>query len=141
MPPGYLSDIGLPTIFVELLYSYVILFGPHKIFEGIAKKCGMQYVIIRSFRDKWSPMRPELMIEDFPIYDSRLQNIERTMDGWRPQTPCELAIQLYKDSFIFYTFWFSIFIGINGYDEFGGRQWRKPMRHSRIWGSNNFLLN
>jgi hypothetical protein len=106
-------EAELSTLMLELLYSYVLIFGGNSESEQIAKGRGVDMDIIQKFRDK-EVRAGELRLEDFPIYAARLRNIQSKMDQWEPQSLGELLIRPYKDPLRFYAFWFSIFIGTLG---------------------------
>jgi hypothetical protein len=90
----------------------VLFFGRDKRSEKIGEAMGVHMDLIREFRDECSPVGSALHLQDFPIYATRLYNIQRRMNEWRPQTIRELAVRPYKDPVTFYAFWFATFIGM-----------------------------
>jgi hypothetical protein len=70
--------------------------------------------ILRDFRTRFSLVNNSLGLEEFPIYASRLQHIQRKMNEWRARNLRELIVRPYKDPISFYAFWFSLVIGVMG---------------------------
>jgi hypothetical protein len=99
---------------LELMYSHVLFFARDERSEEIGKLLGIDMDMIRDFRDNYSTMESDFEARDFPIYATRLRNIQKKMDEWRPQTIRELAIRPYRDPLSFYAFWFATFIGAVG---------------------------
>jgi hypothetical protein len=102
----------MPSLFLELLYSYVLIFARDSKSENIGESLGIDMNLIRDFRDQYSPVTSEPQLQNFPIYSIRLQHIQRKMREWRPQNFTELAIRPYEDPLTYYAFWFAAFIGI-----------------------------
>jgi len=102
----------LPTLFIETISCLVLFFARDKLSELKGEQLGINMDVIRDFRDNWSSVKTEFRLQDFPIYGSRLQNIQRSMNEWRPQTIRQLAVRPYKDPVSFYAFWFATVIRI-----------------------------
>jgi len=105
---------GIPTFFLELLYSHILFFARDRNSETIGAKLGLDMSLIREFRDHYSPVHSDLQLQNFPVYAHRLQYIQRKMNEWRPQSILELAVRPYKDPITFYAFWFATIIGLAG---------------------------
>jgi hypothetical protein len=105
---------GIPTFFLELLYSHVLFFGRDPRSAKIGAKLGIDMLLIREFHDDYSPVDSDLQLQNFPIYANRLQYIQLKMNEWRPQSILELAVRPYKDPLTFYAFWFATIIGVAG---------------------------
>jgi hypothetical protein len=48
--------------------------------------------LVHEFRDKFSVIKEDFRLQDFPVYARRLGNVQRKMNEWRPQTIRDLAI-------------------------------------------------
>jgi hypothetical protein len=105
----------MPTLFVELLHSYVQFFASDPSSELIAtKKYGIDMSLITEFRDQYSPVRTQLQLHDFPIYGARLDQIRHKMNQWRPTGVRDLMVRPYNDPLSFYAFWFGTLLGSIG---------------------------
>ena len=106
--------MGVPTVFIELLNSYVLFFGRYEDPESekIGERLGIDMTLVREFRDNFAVVKEDFRLQDFPVYARRLENVQRKMNEWRPHTIRELAIRPYNDPVTFYAFWFASFIGI-----------------------------
>jgi hypothetical protein len=104
------SDVA--TLYLELLYSHVLIFGGDDPSEkiGVSRKVDMD--IVRSFRWLYFPYGPSLQLQDFPIYASRLKIIQMKMSSWRPHSIPQLFTRPYYDPLAYYAFWFAAIIGI-----------------------------
>jgi hypothetical protein len=103
---------GMPTLFLELMYSHILFFGRDRRSEKVGEQLGIDMSLIRDFRDNYSPVQSDLQLQDFPIYATRLQCIQKKMNKWRPQTLRELAVRPYRDPLTFYAFWFATIFGV-----------------------------
>jgi hypothetical protein len=63
---------GLPTFFVELLYSHVLFFGRDPSSAKIGAKLGIDMSLIQEFYDHYCPVDWDLQLQNFPIYANRL---------------------------------------------------------------------
>jgi len=108
------SAAGMPTLFLELMYSHVLFFGRDRASANRGALMGVDKHILQDFRLNYSPVQWDLQLSDFPLYGSRLKHIRLTMREWRPQTWSELAIRPYNDPITFYAFWFATLVGIIG---------------------------
>lgn len=106
------SAAGLPSLFIELLYSHVLFFARDKKSEKIGDSLGVSVKLIQQFHNDYFPMNSDFDLKHFPIYGSRLQSIQKKMDEWRPQSLRELTIRPYKDPLRFYAFWLATVIGL-----------------------------
>lgn len=70
--------------------------------------------LLIQFREYYSPIRTELLLQDFPIYGSRLKSIQSKMNDWRPETIQQLSVRPYNDPLGFYAFWFGTFVFVAG---------------------------
>jgi hypothetical protein len=93
------------------MYSHILFFARDKRSEKVGEALGLDMTLIRDFRDNYSPVQAELQLQDFPIYATRLQCVQKKMNAWRPQTIRELAVRPYKDPLTFYAFWFATIVG------------------------------
>jgi hypothetical protein len=110
----------MPTLFLELMYSYILFFARDKRLEKDGEQLGIDMSLIRDFRDNYSPVQSDLQLQDFPIYATRLQCIQKKMNKWRPQTLRELAVRPYRDPLTFYAFWFATIFGVMSILALGG---------------------
>lgn len=101
----------MPTFFLELMYSHVLLFSRNKASKYIGKSLKLNMDLIQDFSKVYSSVHTDFRLQDFPLYGSRLQNVQRKMNEWRPQTITELAVRPYQDPLTFYAFWFATFFG------------------------------
>ena len=93
------------------MYAHVVFFATDKRSETVGESLGIDMDLIRDFRDNYSPVQSEFQLQDFPIYATRLQCIQKKMNSWRPQTLRELAVRPYTDPITFYAFWFAAIVG------------------------------
>jgi hypothetical protein len=93
------------------LYSHILFFGrkDDRDSEKIGKCLGIDVSVVHEFRDKFSLIKEDFRLQDFPVYAPRLENVQRKMNDWHPHTIRELAIRPYNT---FYAFWIASFIGI-----------------------------
>jgi hypothetical protein len=121
---AHIENLGL-----EIGRSYALLFlqsshhQPHAL--KIAEELGLQlervnlgggvqpFEFCEIFYDslEWGNL-PRL--EDFVLLRPRLHELQRQMNGWRPQTLGELWQRGYKDPLTWYGFIFAVFVGIIG---------------------------
>jgi hypothetical protein len=107
--------VETPTLFVEYLYTYVLLFtGDHKSEEIARKRFKINVSLIREFRDQYSPVRRQLRLQDFPVYGPQLDQIRRRMSQWRPTGLWDFRFRPYHDPLSFYAFWFGTLLGSIG---------------------------
>ena len=66
-PRNTSSAAGIPSFFIELLYSHVLFFARDKVSENLGDLLGLDMDMIREFRDEFSPMRSEFQLQNFPI--------------------------------------------------------------------------
>jgi hypothetical protein len=105
---------GIPTFFLELLYSHVLFFDRDPKSAKIGAELGIDMSLIREFHKFYSPVDSDLQLQNFPVYANRLQCIQLKMSEWRPQSISELAVRPYKDPLTFYAFWFATIVGFVG---------------------------
>ena len=76
------------------MYSHVLFFGRKDDLESekIGKGLGIDMALVHEFRDKFSVIKEDFRLQDFPVYARRLGNVQRKMNEWRPQTIRDLAI-------------------------------------------------
>ena len=106
---------GLPTLFIEIMFTYVLIFGaPDMATKKIAQQMlGSKIGLITTYQERYAPKHRNFEIYDFPIYASRIRVIMRTMDDWRPRSILErIVFRPYSDPLSFYAFWFAVVIGI-----------------------------
>jgi len=96
------------------MYTHVLFFGRDRRSEKVGESLGIDMDLIRDFRDNYSPLQSDFQLQDFPIYATRLQCMQKKMNKWRPQTLRELAVRPYRDPLTFYAFWFATFVGFIG---------------------------
>ena len=112
------SAAGVPTLFLELLYSHVLFFDRDHASKKIGERDDLlgktNMEILRDFRTRFSLVNNSLGLEEFPIYASRLQHIQRKMNEWRARNLRELIVRPYKGPIGFYALWFSLVIGVMG---------------------------
>jgi len=89
-----------------------LLFGRDEKSARIGKSLGVDILFIQGFRDGYSPFRSTLLLQHFPIYQTRLQHIQKRMNEWRPQSFRELFIKPYRDPLSFYALQFASFVGV-----------------------------
>lgn len=106
------SASGISTLFLELLYSHVLLFGRDARSQNIGASIKVDMDFVRNFQELYFPYGPSLHLQDFPIYASRLKAAETKMKDWRPRSVFQLATKPYNDPLAFYAFWFATFIGV-----------------------------
>ena len=105
---------GVPTHFIELLQTYILLFDRDRSSMKIGLSLGIDMHVVGSFRDLYYRCGPTLRVEDFSIYGSRLKDIHTRMHDWRLQSILDLATHPYHDPLTFYGFWFATAIGVIG---------------------------
>ena len=66
--------------------------------------------LLIEFRDHLSEVK-DFQLRHFPIFASRLRNIQEKMNNWCPKRFRELAVRPYRDPLAFYAFWFAVLIG------------------------------
>jgi len=76
----------------------------------IGESLGIDMSLLIEFRDHMSAAK-DLQLRHFPIFASRLRNIQQKMNNWRPQRFRELSVRPYRDPLAFYAFWFAVLIG------------------------------
>jgi hypothetical protein len=76
----------------------------------IGESLGIDMSLLIEFRDDLSEVK-DFQLRNFPIFASRLRNIQKRMNGWRPQRVRELWVRPYRDPLAFYAFWFAVLIG------------------------------
>ena len=115
--------------FKQVFDSYALFFLRDTESEKIGRKRGIDLVFLQNFehtpesfdilqhpRSLKQPLSSSLFdfqLENFSLYASRLQYIQRKMESWRQQTLNELSIRPYKDPITFYAFWFAGFFGFS----------------------------
>jgi hypothetical protein len=123
-PFNLFSSAGFDSLFVELLYSHILFFG-HAVTKPkpSVHDSNLEYQIslarakyrhfgsiplLEELCDVYLPkITPEgLRFEDFPIYGTRLQNIQTEIKEWEPDTLyTKLFVPRYHDKITFYAFW------------------------------------
>jgi hypothetical protein len=95
------------------MYTHVLLFGRDQESERIGESFeDLDMVVIREFRDQYSPLRSPFQLSGFPIYSTRLEQLQAQMKEWRPRKIKQLATRGYADPLNYYIFWWSVIVGI-----------------------------
>lgn len=106
------SAAGIPTLFVELLYSHILFFSRDSDSKAIGERIGVDMGLLREFQTTFSPIQQsDLTLQHFPVYGARLQGIQFKMNEWRPQRVRDLLVRPYKDPITFFAFMLAVLIG------------------------------
>lgn len=69
-----------------LLSPHVLILARNNLSEKIAfEKYGIDMRILKDCQDCFSPVGRYIQLQEFPVYSSRLEMIQRQMKDWRPE--------------------------------------------------------
>jgi len=117
------SAAGIPTIFVELLYAHGLFFCQDhvsikagEVLRVQSNGLGVEVSLVKEFYKSYTVSESDaikLRFEDFPIYATRLQELQEKMNNWRPRTiRGRFFTRPYQDPLSFYAVWFGSIITV-----------------------------